>query len=65
MHKSVLIKGKPDKRLVQRLLLKGEISEADLKEYLATLPDVSDNVEEIIVTMEEGTQSGIGEGKCI
>lgn len=62
MSGNIFIKGKPDKRLVQRLLMKGEISEAEIQDYLSTLPDVSDNAEEIKVTLEECRQDRATEG---
>jgi hypothetical protein len=44
--------GDLDKRVIEKKLIEGEISEKDLEEYLAQLPDLSDNAEEIIVDME-------------
>ncbi len=36
-----------DKRIIERKLAKGELSEKDLQSMLKKLPDVSDNGEEI------------------
>lgn len=44
--------GEMDKRFLDRRLMRGEITEGQLEEYLATLPDMSGNKEEIIVVME-------------
>ncbi len=53
MNRNVLVKGTPDKRLVHRRMLKGEVTEDDLREFLSDLPDVSENAEEIHVTPED------------
>ena len=45
--------GDPDKRIIEKELLSGEITEKDLEEYFSGLPDASDNAEEIIIDMEE------------
>lgn len=60
MEKNVNIKGIPDKRLVQRLISKGEMSEDELKDFIAALPDVSENAEEIKVTLEECEKNRVG-----
>jgi hypothetical protein len=36
-----------DKRIIERKLAKGELSEKDLQNMLKKLPDVSDNGEEV------------------
>ena len=51
--KTIPYEGNPDKRIIQLRLLKGEITEADLTDYLAALPDVSQNAEEIVVDLEK------------
>ncbi len=51
-RKPIPYEGNPDKRIIQLRLLKGEITEADLAGYLAALPDVSHNAEEIVVDLE-------------
>lgn len=63
MLNNTFIKGNPDKRLVQRLRLKGEISEADLQNYLSSLPDLAENAEEIEISAEECRQNGAEEDK--
>lgn len=42
-----------DKRIIEKQLSKGTISEEDLKKYLAQLPDVSDNAEEVVINKEK------------
>jgi len=42
-----------DKRIIEKQLSKGIISEKDLKEYLAQFPDVSDNAEEVVITRKK------------
>ncbi|HOK06946.1 MAG TPA: hypothetical protein PK836_06490 [Syntrophales bacterium] len=44
-----LIAKNPDKRILKQKILKGEITEKDLMEYLKTLPDLSDNAVEMTV----------------
>jgi hypothetical protein len=42
-----------DKRLLENKLLRGQMSKKKLQEYLATLPDLSANAEEVVVVIEE------------
>ena len=42
-----------DRRLLDFKLLRGQMSEKQLSKYLETLPDVSENAEEVAVIMEE------------
>lgn len=42
-----------DKRLLDGKFLRGQISEEQLAEYLETIPDASENAEEVVVVMEE------------
>jgi hypothetical protein len=42
-----------DRRLIDVKLLRGQMSEKQLSKYLETLPDVSENAEEVAVVMEE------------
>lgn len=51
--KQTQYEGNPDKRIIQRRILTGDIAEEDLKGYQASLPDVSENAEEITVMLEE------------
>jgi len=51
-RKHVQYDGDLDKRIIEKKLIEGKITEENLEEYLARLPDVSDNAEEIIVDME-------------
>ncbi|MBE9546048.1 MAG: hypothetical protein IMF10_00965 [Proteobacteria bacterium] len=41
-----------DKRIIEKKILSGKIAEKDLEKYLAGLPDVADNAEEVITEME-------------
>ncbi|HOJ51099.1 MAG TPA: hypothetical protein PLT64_01015 [Syntrophales bacterium] len=61
MKDDIFIKGKLDKRLAHRLILKGELSEAELQAYLAGLPDLSENVQEIEVSLEACLQGNLDE----
>lgn len=45
-----------DKRLLENKLLRGQMSKKKLSEYLATLPDLSANAEEVVVVIEERKQ---------
>ena len=49
--------GNTDKRIIEKKLSKRTTSDKDLEGYLAQLPDVSDNAEEIIIDMEETKES--------
>ncbi|GAJ02817.1 unnamed protein product [marine sediment metagenome] len=51
--KKVGYDGDLDKRIIEKKLFKGNISEKDLEDYFAQLPDVSDNAEEIIIDLEK------------
>lgn len=46
------IRAEMDRRIIERNLLGGRMSEKELKKYLSKLPDVSDNAEEVIIEME-------------
>jgi hypothetical protein len=41
-----------DKRIIEKMIQTGKITEEEIKTYLERLPDVSENAEEIIVDME-------------
>lgn len=43
---------KIDKRIIEKMIQTGTITEEEIKTYLESLPDVSENAEEIIVDME-------------
>jgi hypothetical protein len=47
-----------DKRLLENQLLRGRMSKKKLADYLATLPDVSANAEEVVMVIEERKQAG-------
>jgi hypothetical protein len=42
-----------DRRLLDVKLLRGQMSKKQLSKYLETLPDVSENAEEVTIVMEE------------
>jgi hypothetical protein len=46
-------RGEMDRRIIERKLLRGQISEKELKKYLSKLPDVADNAERVVITMEQ------------
>jgi hypothetical protein len=41
-----------DKRLIEQKLLRGQMIERELSDYIEALPDVAENAEEVIVEME-------------
>jgi hypothetical protein len=45
--------GEMDRRFVERKLLRGQMTRDQLAEYLATLPDLSGNAEEMVISMED------------
>ena len=47
------VREETDKRLMENKLMRGHLSEKKLQEYLATLPDLSANAEEVDVVIEE------------
>lgn len=47
------IRGEMDRRIIERKLMNGRMSEKELKKYLSKLPDVSGNAEEVLIEMEE------------
>jgi hypothetical protein len=47
------IREETDRRLLENKILKGQISEKQIAAYIKTLPDVSENAEEVVVVMEE------------
>ncbi|MDD5712894.1 MAG: hypothetical protein PHY31_09100 [Smithellaceae bacterium] len=42
-----------DRRIVAQKILRGEMAEKDLREYLSDLPDCSENAETISVNIKE------------
>ncbi len=47
--KKVMYKGETDKRIIEKKLMGGEISEKELESYLKELPDLANNAEEIVI----------------
>jgi hypothetical protein len=41
-----------DKRIIEKMIQTGTITEEEIKTYLDSLPDVSDNAEEVVIDME-------------
>jgi len=54
--KSEGLRGQTDRRILDKMLIQREISPEELKKYTDTLPDVSDNMEEMIVEISEETE---------
>jgi hypothetical protein len=46
-----------DKRILQRRLLIGEITQKSLKAYLASLPDAADNAKEVVIPKDAHRKS--------
>jgi len=42
-----------DKRLLEQKMLRGQMSEKELSRYLKTLPDMSDDADNVVFVMEE------------
>jgi hypothetical protein len=47
------IREETDRRLLENKILRGQLSEKQLAQYLKTLPDASESAEEVVVVMEE------------
>jgi len=50
------IRGEVDRRILDKMLIRREISPEELKKYTDTLPDVSANMEEMIVEISEESE---------
>lgn len=48
-----IYRGSTDKRIIRMKILNGQLKEEDLKDYLAGLPDVSANTEQVTVVMDK------------
>jgi hypothetical protein len=42
-----------DRRIIERKLLRCQITEKELKKFLIKLPDVSTNAEQVVIEMEQ------------
>ncbi|MBN2515127.1 MAG: hypothetical protein JXC33_03735 [Deltaproteobacteria bacterium] len=52
MEKKIILDEKTmDKRIIEKMIQAGNITEEEIKTYLESLPDLSENAEEIIVEM--------------
>ncbi len=49
-----------DKRTIEKNLREGVVSAEEWKKYLRSLPDVSDNVDFVIIEEEKGEATGDG-----
>jgi len=47
--KQVMIKGEIDKRIIEKKIMGGEISEKELENFLKELPDLANYAEEIVI----------------
>jgi hypothetical protein len=47
------IRGEVDRRILDKMLVRREISPEEMKKYTDSLPDVSENAEEIVIEMIE------------
>lgn len=47
--KRVIVKNEFDKRIIEKKLMAGEMSEKDIESYLRELPDLAENAEEIVI----------------
>lgn len=53
VEKKIMLDDKTmDKRIIEQMIQTGKITAEEIKTYLESLPDVSENAEEIIVDME-------------
>jgi hypothetical protein len=50
-----------DRRFIEKRLLRKQTTEKDLAAYLAALPDVSKNAEEIVIDWENRSQDAEGQ----
>lgn len=51
------VRGEIDRRILDRMLMHRDISPEELRAYTDSLPDVSDNMEEIIVEITEESEN--------
>ena len=51
--KNNTFQGETDRRFIDKKILFGDITKDNLKDYLDQLPDLSDNAEEITITIKE------------
>jgi membrane peptidoglycan carboxypeptidase len=53
VEKKIILDNKTmDKRVIEQMIQTGKITAEEMNTYLESLPDVSENAEEIIVDME-------------
>ncbi|OPY90168.1 MAG: hypothetical protein A4E72_00788 [Syntrophus sp. PtaU1.Bin208] len=50
------IRGEIDRRILDKMLIRKEIAPEELKQYTDSIPDVSDNMEEIVVEITEDSE---------
>ncbi|OPY13610.1 MAG: hypothetical protein A4E70_00416 [Syntrophus sp. PtaU1.Bin005] len=51
------VRGEIDRRILDKMLMHRDISPEELRAYTDSLPDVSDNMEEIIVEITEESEN--------
>ncbi len=50
------IRGEVDRRILDKMLIRKEIAPEELKKYTDSLPDLSENMEEIVVEITEDSE---------
>lgn len=50
------IRGEVDRRILDKMLIRKEIAPEELKQYTDSLPDLSENMEEIVVEITEDSE---------
>lgn len=50
------IRGEVDRRILDKMLIRKEITPEELKQYTDSLPDLSENMEEIVVEITEDSE---------
>lgn len=50
------IRGEVDRRILDKMLIQKEITPEELKQYTDSLPDLSENMEEIVVEITEDSE---------
>jgi|GEM_PF-466504 len=56
--------GETDRRILQRRILSGEITRESLEGYLKSLPDASENAQEVSIQRETRRRSARGGGSA-
>ena len=48
-----------DRRIIERKLMHGQMTDRELKKFLAKLPDVSANAEQVVIEMDRGPSGSV------